>query len=676
MKKKAPKEIIKSKPLGKNYLPVLNQKTKYEVIFLCPLNKCDAINSIDIYDDFILYGTIMGNAYLCRVNKNNLVYKVTKPIKNINQDSPSNKKIKEVLNITHFEDNKHKYKIEEETSKISCIKLFTNKNQSQCQLNQSIVNKDKNTGKYYYDSDVIKPGNKFDYFVDKPKLENNNIKNEFLNIAKNRRNSQNTIIDKENPCEVAEIENQSYNIPFPQVTQLVKSSNENIPCARFYNKNIVFLSIGDYEILKFEDIENFNCNDENSNYLYTRIRTYKTENEHIKKCENTTCMMTIDFFLILYTDYAEFFNPIVMNQITYENKNLKTFEIVKGEIEMFNYSVPFDFDGDRYLFIDFPSDSMRRICIYYTLSKNKPYIFRLKNDFGHISHMKFLNDDKIFLCRNLYQCEIRNIDDNFSLCEKWQHNNNEIISTDIYYKGNRISNKNFQNNNESQDEFFEMKDNDDEKIDNIILNKNKEILKMSLKIKNHKIEDDINYSGRNTVRGRNRNNIYRSPFDKNNFYENKFNNSSYRELSAGLHKLNYRNKTIEDNENSIKEYKNKNFKLNSGKISKDSMYSERKINGLSSRYYEKNKLTQGTYCNGFDDENVYIITLDVKGNLNLYQNKNTKTIFNLYNIDGIDKNYKDGELFESGFPYFITMNGIYYAISTDYGIFVVSESKG
>ena len=46
-----------------------------------------------------------------------------------------------------------------------------------------------------------------------------------------------------------------------------------------------------------------------------------------------------------------------------------------------------------------------------------------------------------------------------------------------------------------------------------------------------------------------------------------------------------------------------------------------------------------------DSPKLGMLILDVKGNLNLYQNKNTKTLFNLYNIDGIDKNYKDGELF-------------------------------
>ena len=43
----------------------------YKNIFLCPLNKNDCVNSMDIFDDILIYGTIMGNVYLCRVDENN-----------------------------------------------------------------------------------------------------------------------------------------------------------------------------------------------------------------------------------------------------------------------------------------------------------------------------------------------------------------------------------------------------------------------------------------------------------------------------------------------------------------------------------------------------------------------------------------------------------------------------
>ena len=42
----------------------VNKRKEYKNIFLCPLNKSDCVNSIDIFDDIVLYGTIMGNVYL------------------------------------------------------------------------------------------------------------------------------------------------------------------------------------------------------------------------------------------------------------------------------------------------------------------------------------------------------------------------------------------------------------------------------------------------------------------------------------------------------------------------------------------------------------------------------------------------------------------------------------
>ena len=57
-----------------------NTKSKHEYknIYLCPLNKHDIVNSMEILDDIIIYGTIMGNVYLCRINANNLIPKIKK----------------------------------------------------------------------------------------------------------------------------------------------------------------------------------------------------------------------------------------------------------------------------------------------------------------------------------------------------------------------------------------------------------------------------------------------------------------------------------------------------------------------------------------------------------------------------------------------------------------------
>ena len=141
-------EILSEKPTKKiNILKVnFNAKREYKNIFLCPINKHDVVNSMDILDDIIINGTIMGNVYLCRVDKNNLMPKEKKG--NITD-----------LNIF---DMKKEIKLKsknEEPSKISCIKLDgksdnkSNNDDSLYKANKNEIINDKN--KLFYESDII-----------------------------------------------------------------------------------------------------------------------------------------------------------------------------------------------------------------------------------------------------------------------------------------------------------------------------------------------------------------------------------------------------------------------------------------------------------------------------------------------------------------------------------------
>ena len=421
-------------------------KTEFKNIFLCPLNKNDCVNSIDIYDDIILYGTIMGNVYLCRVDQNNLY-------QNKNNDNTSNNN-----NIYNPKEINNSKMTNKESSKISCIKLNTNYNNSNINNynkygNETLrTNKEDKKEKINYDSDII-PTTKSAY---------NNIRNrEILTkpILLNTKENQNNKSDKSLKDNSIIKDNIEEKIPFPQVTQLILSANENIPCVSFDTKDKVNLSIGDYEIIRLENMSSFNINDDNTNYTYLRIRNYSTENDHIKNCENSTCMMTDKYFLIVHTHFADNIDAIVLNRVNYENKMLNSFDIVKGEIEMYNYSIPFDFDGDKFLFLDYESDTTRRICIYYTLSKKEPFIYKISTGFGHISYMKLLINDKIILCKNQKICEIHKIDENFRLLQTWIHDGNEIIAMNIYIEGTKgndsyydesYTNLSFKKENESQ----------------------------------------------------------------------------------------------------------------------------------------------------------------------------------------------------------------------------------
>ena len=67
------------------------------------------------------------------------------------------------------------------------------------------------------------------------------------------------------------------------------------------------------------------------------------------------------------------------------------------------------------------------------------------------------------------------------------------------------------------------------------------------------------------------------------------------------------------------------------------------------------------------------ITIAYDGNFNVYHDKKESTLFNLYKIDNIDSEYKEKTFFSTGFPYYISFNNLYYAITTDHGVFVIKR---
>ena len=214
----------------------------------------------------------------------------------------------------------------------------------------------------------------------------------------------------------------------------------------FENRDNIIISIGDSEIIKFENISSFNPNVTNSKYEYTRVKNYKTEEEHIINCENCICFLTPTNYFMLNGIFDELNSPINIRQMSYKNKILKNLDIIEGSINMYNFFVPFDFDGDRFLFLDYQTKDIRRICIYFTLSKSEPYIHIIKEDFGHISFMKLLDNDKVFICRKDVICEIYQFTEELILLDNWNHIGEEIISVDVYFSGGKISSNEIFNN--------------------------------------------------------------------------------------------------------------------------------------------------------------------------------------------------------------------------------------
>ena len=100
---------------------------------------------------------------------------------------------------------------------------------------------------------------------------------------------------------------------------------------------MINVSIGDADIIRFENISNFNFDDDNENYYYTQIKNYQNENDHIKYCEGATCLMHKNNFLLLLIPLNDYNSLIHYQKYFYINKTLTTYEVINGEINMYNF---------------------------------------------------------------------------------------------------------------------------------------------------------------------------------------------------------------------------------------------------------------------------------------------------------------------------------------------------
>ena len=489
------------------------KKKSYKCIFHCDINANDCINSIDLIEDKVVFGTLMGDVLLCRVDENklNVNYNNTSTNNNNNNDKElhiiknknnnNSKLIKSSLNKTDILDSdQSNIKINNNNTpnnKYDCIQLSVGNNNNdensvkiyennsiKINLNSNLKNNDNNSNNDNCNDNVIDIDDNIynkkdkenkcytDDFImddddDEEEDENSNkyekkLRNKNKGKTQSSNNGNNIKIidqDKLDTKLFNEKKKQKQNksikkneIKFPQITKLILRSKENIPCVEFENNDIINISIGDLEVIRLENMSTFNINDESSTYNYSKLRNYKTENEHIECCENCTCMMGNSCFLIIFTHFANYNSTIEIKDIKYENKNLKEFHIVSGTIKMSNYAVPFDFDGDQFLFLDYMTKDERRISVVFTSSKKEEYHFNINKNFGHISHMKLLPNNKIFLCRNNKECEIHLMNEEFGEIEKWIHKGEDVISSSVY-----ICNKNINENEDENDNLKKQK---------------------------------------------------------------------------------------------------------------------------------------------------------------------------------------------------------------------------
>ena len=74
-----------------------------------------------------------------------------------------------------------------------------------------------------------------------------------------------------------------------------------------------------------------------------------------------------------------------------------------------------------------------------------------------------------------------------------------------------------------------------------------------------------------------------------------------------------------------------------------------------------------------NESNFVIITLDIDGNINKYENKKEENLFNLYNIKGIHQDHKDKKFFNFEWVYHIKTDLNVFCITSDHGCYIIKK---
>ena len=248
-----------------------------------------------------------------------------------------------------------------------------------------------------------------------------------------------------------------YSITKNKVYTLSELSSENIVDISYSpNEKIINVAIGDEKVIKYNiDFSQLNLP------IHSKIKNYSSESEHIKYCENAFVMLSYNMYFRVQLTQPEEGN-ININNINsdFEIKNLSNNDILTGTLPMTNYSIPLDFNQEKFSWVEYLSDKERNLCIANFKDKiEKPYKYLIHKPFGHISYFKFLPENKFILVRNLNICEIRNIDEKFTLVKSFKHLGDVVYGIDVFILNNNKDND-VNNNNNKDDIFLNLNKND------------------------------------------------------------------------------------------------------------------------------------------------------------------------------------------------------------------------
>ena len=231
-----------------------------------------------------------------------------------------------------------------------------------------------------------------------------------------------------------------YNINKRQSMMLIENSEEEILNINFSSNNNnysndFYCCIGDKSILKYS-IKPYLLN---NNYpivtLTSTINNYTDESSHVKDCDNAIVYCCKEIYFMVAIEQLKK-KPMILNTTdsNYIVKNIENMETIeKGMIKTTNYIVPFDFNGKYFILLQFFTVTERMLCSFNVFTM-KAWKRLLRQEFGLLNYCKFINDNKLFIVRKFNICEIRIMDDNFTLTETFNHLGDRVIGLDFFYK--------------------------------------------------------------------------------------------------------------------------------------------------------------------------------------------------------------------------------------------------
>lgn len=276
-----------------------------------------------------------------------------------------------------------------------------------------------------------------------------------------------------------------YNISKKKTHKLYEMTNEHIVgCsldAKIGNKKIFFISIGDESAISLEEKENENYEIEIQS---NSINNYDNQEYHLNSCSQAFTMLWKNKCLIIYLYHATKHDEDVCTYstsyclLTYGIKNIQKELIEEGAINMTNYSVPFDFRHNCFLFLEYTKKNNRDLCLckFQEKENNKQILMNLEENFGHISFAKILNKNLILIVRNYNLIEIYNIETDTKIVGEFS-NDSEINAIDFYEVNNQEKNS----DKSDKDEIISAKLREDKYYIIIFIDENQNIVELKFK---------------------------------------------------------------------------------------------------------------------------------------------------------------------------------------------------